>query len=41
MIELARRLSVDPDIILLDEVTQSLSLNNRRKLDALIRKFKR
>lgn len=40
MIELARALSVDPEIILLDEVTQSLSLNNRRKLYALIQKFK-
>lgn len=40
MIELARALSVDPDIILLDEVTQSLSLNNRRKLYDLIKKFK-
>lgn len=40
MIELARALSVDPDILLLDEVTQSLSLNNRQKLYELIRKFK-
>lgn len=40
MIELARALSVDPDILLLDEITQSLSLNNRRKLIELIKKFK-
>lgn len=40
MIELARALSVDPDIILLDEVTQSLSLNNRNNLYELIRKFR-
>lgn len=40
MIELARALSVEPDILLLDEVTQSLSLNNRQKLYELIKKFK-
>jgi ribose transport system ATP-binding protein len=40
MIELARALSVDPDIILLDEVTQSLSLNNRQNLYELIKKFR-
>ena len=40
MIELARALSIDPQILLLDEVTQSLSLNNRDKLYELIRKFK-
>ena len=40
MIELARALSIDPEILLLDEVTQSLSLNNRNKLYELIRKFK-
>ena len=40
MIELARALSVDPDILILDEITQSLSLNNRRKLVELINKLK-
>ncbi len=40
MIELARALSVDPDILLLDEVTQSLSLNNRSKLYDLIKRFR-
>ena len=40
MIELARALSVDPDILLLDEVTQSLSLNNRNKLYDLIKRLK-
>lgn len=40
MIELVRALSVDPDIILLDEITQSLSLNNRQKLYSLLEKLK-
>jgi ribose transport system ATP-binding protein len=40
MIELARALSVDPDILLLDEITQSLSMNNRRKLYELLEKLK-
>ncbi|MCR5388239.1 MAG: sugar ABC transporter ATP-binding protein [Lachnospiraceae bacterium] len=40
MIELARALSIDPEILLLDEVTQSLSLNNRKKLYSLIDKFR-
>lgn len=40
IIELVRALSVDPDIILLDEITQSLSLNNRQKLYELLRKLK-
>jgi ribose transport system ATP-binding protein len=32
IIELGRALSVDPDILLLDEITQSLSMNNRASL---------
>ncbi len=40
MVELARALSVDPDIILLDEITQSLSLNNREKLYNVINRLK-
>ncbi len=37
MIELARALSEDPDILILDEVTQSLSQNNRDMLLQLIK----
>ncbi len=40
IIELVRALSVDPDILLLDEITQSLSLNNRQKLYELLQKLK-
>jgi ribose transport system ATP-binding protein len=40
MIELARALSIDPEILLLDEVTQSLSLNNRNILYDLIAKLR-
>ena len=40
MIELARALSIDPDILLLDEITQSLSLNNRQKLYDLLQNLK-
>lgn len=40
MVELARALSVDPEILLLDEITQSLSYNNRNKLYGLIKKYK-
>lgn len=40
MVELARALSVDPNILLLDEITQSLSLNNRQKLYELLQKLK-
>ena len=40
LVELARALAVEPDILILDEVTQSLSLNNRQMLYELIRKFK-
>ena len=40
MIELARALSIDPDILILDEVTQSLSQNNREMLYRLIERMK-
>jgi ribose transport system ATP-binding protein len=40
MIELARALSVDPKLLLLDEITQSLSMNNRNKLYELLKKLK-
>jgi ribose transport system ATP-binding protein len=40
IIELVRALSVDPDILLLDEITQSLSLNNRQKLYDLLKRLK-
>ena len=40
IIELARALSIDPDILLLDEITQSLSHNNRSILYGIIEKLK-
>lgn len=40
MIELARALSADPDILILDEVTQALSHDNRQRLYHIIKKFK-
>lgn len=40
MIELVRALSVDPDILILDEVTQSLSQDNRNVVYKIIKKFK-
>lgn len=40
MIELVRALSSDPDILILDEVTQSLSHDNREVIYKLIKKFK-
>lgn len=40
MVELLRALSVDPQILILDEVTQALSLNNRKKLYEVIRRYK-
>lgn len=40
MTELVRALSIDPDVLLLDEVTQSLSLNNRKILYDLMERLK-
>jgi len=40
MIELARAMSVDPEVLILDEITQSLSYNNRNKLYGLVKKLK-
>jgi len=40
IIELTRALAVDPDILILDEITQSLSLNNRQKLYELLKRLK-
>lgn len=40
MVELARALSLEPEILLLDEVTQSLSLNNRQKLYNIMKTMK-
>ena len=40
MIELVRALSSDPDILILDEVTQSLSHDNRNIVYQLLKKFK-
>ncbi|MBE6016638.1 MAG: sugar ABC transporter ATP-binding protein [Lachnospiraceae bacterium] len=40
MIELCRAMSIEPEILLLDEVTQSLSLNNREMLYNLLKRQK-
>jgi ribose transport system ATP-binding protein len=40
MVELARALSCDPQILILDEVTQALSHDNREILYSLIKRFK-
>jgi ribose transport system ATP-binding protein len=40
LVELVRALSVEPDILLLDEITQSLSSDNRQKLYAIMNRLK-
>ncbi len=40
MVELVRALSIDPKILILDEITQSLSQNNREILFRVIRRFR-
>jgi len=40
IVELARALSVDPQLLLLDEITQSLSMNNRTMLYELLNRLK-
>ena len=40
MVELVRALSVEPDLLILDEVTQSLSHDNREIIYGLIKRFK-
>jgi ribose transport system ATP-binding protein len=40
MIELARALAAEPDVLLLDEITQSLSMNNRNRLYDLLQRLK-
>lgn len=40
MVELVRALSTDPQILILDEITQSLSQNNRSILFSIIKKFR-
>ena len=40
IVELARALSSDPDVLILDEVTQALSQDNRAKLHKLIEQYR-
>ncbi len=37
VVELVRALSIDPDLLILDEITQALSFNNRQQLLKIIR----
>ena len=41
IVELIRALSIDPELLILDEITQALSLNNRKTLLGIIEKLKR
>ena len=40
VVELVRALSIDPELLILDEITQALSLNNRKTLLGIIEKLK-
>jgi ribose transport system ATP-binding protein len=41
IVELVRALSISPELLILDEITQALSLNNRKKLIDIIIQLKR
>ncbi|OXT09542.1 sugar ABC transporter ATP-binding protein [Thermoanaerobacterium thermosaccharolyticum] len=41
MVELARALSVNPNFLILDEITTAISLNNRKLLYSIIEQFKK
>ena len=40
VVELVRALSIDPELLILDEITQALSLNNRKTLLGIIKKLR-
>lgn len=40
IVELVRALSIEPELLILDEITQALSLNNRNTLFGIIRQLK-